>query len=222
MARTVTPTPILAEVEANELRGRMPVRPALHDLQRVPQGPRSGRGANAVAAAGQAHRIEEAVGGGKVTPCPALPGQGRVLPALLGLGKPGGVGGRGIPVHRLLRDAGAVERHAEGLADVAVVEGLLARVQVEEHRRARVGVPVLVAGRILGHPVPLDIGEEQGRPVDLVRVQRADDLLVAAVQRDTQHVDGRLARLPIGLVPAELIDGRLELPHLHVGAGADG
>ena len=71
-----------------------------------------------------------------------------------------------------------------------------------------------MAGGVGGHPVLLDVGEEEGRPVELVGGQGLHDLLVAAVQRDPQHRDLRLAALPVLRVAPELVDGGLEATHL--------
>ena len=152
----------------------------------------------------------------------ARAGQRCVLPALLRLGEARRVCRWRVSAHRLGHDPRAIEGHADGLADLPIVEWLLSRVEVKEDGRSEVRVPVLVARGVLRHPASLDVGKEERRPVELAPSEGAHDLVVAAVERDPQHPHRRFAGLPVFRVLSQLVDRRLEPPHLGEGARAHG
>jgi hypothetical protein len=210
----------LRERLLDDPRRRLEVGPTGHGVDVVRHLSTAGHGADPVCAANQAGGVEEAVGPGHVALRPGSGLGGRALPLLLGLGDAGGVRGLRVAAHGLGHDARAVDGHADRLADVLVVERLLLGVQVQERGVAEVGIPVRVAGGILGDVGLLDVGHEEGRPVQLALLQRLQDLLVGVVHGHPQPGDQRLARLPIVRVAAQLVRERLEPHDLGEGAGA--
>ena len=87
---------------------------------------------------------------------------------------------------------------------------------------SEVRIPVLVPRGVLRHPASLDVGDEERRPVELALFEGAHDLVVVAVERHPQRPGRGLARLPVPRVPAQLVDRRLEPPHLGEGPRAHG
>ena len=163
-----------------------------------------------IAIHGEAGGVEHLVGAIRIVGNPVGRQRRFVLPGFERVAQAGRIGRMRVAIHRDFADLLAVERQADRLAHVHVVERSDIGVEVEVHVRAGRREPVVVVLRILGHIDILDIRNEVRLPVDLAVHPCKLHGVIAWKCRKSKAGNGRLAFLPVIGVGVKLEDLGLE------------
>ena len=176
----------------------------------------------AVGSAGVAGLVEDRVGAVDVAVGPvAASRHGLVAPGVVPVGQARAVGRVGVALHRDLGDGLTVDRHAQRLADLHVVEGRLGRVQLPVDHAVGRREPEVPVVRVLGDEGVLDVGDELVGPVRLAVGGRQVGGVVAGEGQHLDALDLLLVGLPVARGSSQAEGLALEADDLRVRAGAD-
>ena len=119
-----------------------------------------------------------------------------------------------------LDDHLAVDAHADGFADIRVVEWLDGGVDVKEGAIPADEV-IMEIGRVFGNIGLFDIRDEVAGPIQFAVGKRQVGSIVIGKGGIADALEGRLAGLPVVGVLFQDVDLGVELGHLGEGAGGD-